>query len=178
MLEHLKGRLQRIDGPEVVLDIHGVGVRVRVSAPEDFARHLGTVVTLYTALDIQPRGWTVYGFRNQKERQSFEELWGIPGIGAGTALRLMPHLAQLRRGGSGRLPELPGIGPAKRQRLLRWLKRPPAEDQSGGVTARDLRAALGQLGVPPREARLRAVHAMAKHPEASLDQLLRFAIKR
>jgi len=176
MLDYLRGRLAGADETSVTVDVNGIGIRVRVADPESYTGLAGREIRIYTAIDVQPRRWTVYGFRNPDERRDFTALWRIPGIGPGTAMKLLPHADKIRSEGAGGIPDLPGIGPSKRSRLLKWLK---AEDHATGENAvRELAAALVALGIPPNEARARAARTTAGHPGASLEKLVRLAVRR
>ena len=178
MLEYLKGRLKQVGRGEVVLEVGGAEILIRIPTSSRYAKRLGQLVTVYTVLDIQVRRWTVYGFGSPKERKSFEELWKIPGIGAATALKLLPHRNALRDGRPAVLPELPGVGPAKRKRLLRWFRRGQGEEGANHEAVRELRAALKALGLHPKEAQAQAVRTLARNPGVSLEQLVRLAVKR
>jgi Holliday junction resolvasome RuvABC DNA-binding subunit len=176
MLEYLKGKVTSADETSVTIETNGMGFRVRVMYPERFSGMAGKKIVLWTALDVQPRRWTVYGFQSIGERLEFSELWRIPGIGPMTAMKLMPHLEGIRKQGAAGLPDLPGIGPAKRARLLKWLK--VEEKASSRDSARETAAALVALGVPPAEARSLASRVAAKYPDASLEKMVRLAVKR
>jgi Holliday junction DNA helicase RuvA len=176
MLDYLRGRVERIEGSTIVVAVNGLGVSVRVADPEAFSTMVGKEARIFTALDIQPRRWTVYGFRNPEERREFTELWRIPGIGPGTAMKLLPHVDRIRSEGPAGIPDIPGIGQAKRSRLLKWLK---AEDRATGEdAARELATALVALGLAPESARARAATTSAKHPGATLEKLVRLAVRR
>ena len=175
MIEYLRGKLVRVDPNGLVVEAAGLGLVVRVDAPARFAVQVGKIITLPAWLDIHSRGVRLYGFISAEERARFEKLLGIPGVGAGTALKLLPAFAALTAR-EAHLPEIPGIGPAKRARIARWLAKgsnPPAQ----APVEAELRMALEGLGLTPAEARTRATRVAAKAAGASLETLVRMAVK-
>lgn len=177
MLDSLRGRLARIGDNWIAVEVGGVGIRVRVASPAAYARSVGRTVSVHAALDIQTRRWTVFGFPSAEERDAFERLRRIAGIGAATALKLLPRLEELERGKAEALSGIAGIGPAKQKRILRWMKRPEGAAGPGSALVREVKEALRALGVPPGEAGARAARAVGRKPGAALEELVRAAVR-
>lgn len=175
MIEYLKGRLESVDADGLVIDAAGLGLRVRVHDPERFRSQEGTVVILPVILDIQARAVRLFGFKSSEEREQFEVLHAIPGVGAGTALKLLPAYAALTAK-DAHLPAIAGIGPAMRAKISRWLVRHGGASASAPIEA-ELRSALEGLGLSPAEARTRAARVAAKAAGADLAALVRMAVK-
>ncbi len=180
MLEFIRGRLESVNDSGIVINVGGVGLRIRVAATKPYMPNVGKTITVHLFLDIQPRRWTIYGFRAKTERDLFEGLIGIPGIGASSGLKLLPHIDDLRRGRTEEMPRLAGVGPAKQRRVLEWLERDTGRADAGraggGELANDLRAALENLGLRPEDARARAARAMSAKRGAGIEELLRLAV--
>jgi len=176
MIEYLKGRLESVDADGLVLDAGGLGLRVRVHEPERFRAQRGTVIVLPVMLDIQARAVRLFGFKTIEERTRFGVLHAIPGVGAGTALKLLPAYGALTSK-DAHLPAIAGIGPAMRAKISRWLARHGGAAASLPIEA-ELRSALEGLGLSPAEARTRAARVAAKAAGADLAALVRMAVKR
>ena len=180
MVEFVKGRLVRAAGGVVVVEAGGLGLRLRVHDEKRFLRFVGRRVSLPAWLAFSPRRLELYGFADAGERDRFTALLGIPGVGAATALKLLPAWDALVAAKGAEVPDLPGIGPAKRARIARWLarreggKRGPAGHPS--PEARDIAGALVGLGIAPVEARDRAARVLERHPQAPLEDLIRRAV--
>ena len=175
MIESVRGRVTTVDADGLVFEAAGLGLRVKVHDPERFRRFAGKEMTLPVHLDIQARSVRLFGFLTPEERGQFERLIAIPGVGAGTALKLLPAYAALT-GTHAHLPAIPGIGPSMRTKIARWLAR------KGGAPAADpveveLRSALEGLGLSPAEAKRRAAKVAARAEGASLEALVRMAVK-
>jgi Holliday junction resolvasome RuvABC DNA-binding subunit len=175
VIEYVKGRLEVVDGDGLVVEAAGIGLRVRVHDPERFRNLLGTPVSVPVLLDIQARSVRLIGFKTVEERSQFETLLKIPGVGAGTALKLLPVYAALMAP-NAQMPIVAGIGPAMRTKIARWLARHGGTPATASIEA-ELRAVLEGLGLSPAEAKARAARVAAKAAGADLEALVRLAVK-
>jgi Holliday junction DNA helicase RuvA len=175
VIEHLAGRLLAWRPDSLLVEVGGVGLRVRVSDGRRFAKRAGRRITLPVWLELHPRRAALFGFLDAEERSRFVSLVAIPGIGSATALKLLPHYAALAAGAA--VPDVPGLGPARRARLARALRR-GAAPTDGGAVVRDVARALRALGLSSAEARARAAEAAARRPGAPLEALIRAAVGR
>lgn len=190
MIGHLSGQLAVVRDGEVVIDCHGVGYRVLVSAatlaqlPE-----VGARATLHTHLSVREDALTLYGFLTAEELELFEVLLGVSGVGPKVALSIVGalpprQLAQaIAVGDEARLTSLPGVGKRLAQRLVVELGDRVA--QRGWVVADDLVPTLSEvvdaltgLGFTMTEAR-RAARAAAQRlgEDAAIEALIREALR-
>ena len=68
------------------------GFSIRVFAPTSTLNRLGDVgaeVTLYTHFHVREDGMALYGFSSEEDRDAFEQLIGISGVGPQIALALL-----------------------------------------------------------------------------------------
>ncbi len=177
MIEYVTGTLVSADDDGVVLEAAGLGLRLRVHEPARFRAMIGTRVTLPVRLDIQARAVRLVGFRDAAERAKFDRLHAIPGVGAVTALRLLPAYDELT-GAAKSLPAIPGVGPAMRAKIARWLARTGGAPVAPASVETELRTALEALGLSPAEAKTRAARVVAKAGNADLEALVRMAVRR
>ncbi len=157
MIARLKGTLVERGEERVVLDVHGVGYDL--SVPLSTLRGLGTSgseVTLLTRLIVRENAMELFGFAELQERQMFDLLLSVSGIGPRLALAVLSaaevHL--LRRAIASSdvdlLVSVPGIGKKTAQRLLVELKDKIGDLAGGPVSA----------GPPPGAGEAEAVDAL------------------
>lgn len=179
MVEYLRGRVTGIGAGWIVFEAGGAGLRVRVHDPARFGKLRGRAVVLPAWLEYGPRRLDLYGFIDARERERFESLVAIPGIGPATALRLLPAWDALAAPGGGVVPAIPGVGPAKTARIAKWLARRGGARTGGGAHTQDEAVrALRALGMGAAEARARAAAAAARAPGAGVEELVRLATAR
>ncbi len=177
MLSHVRGRLVSVEKDAIVVEAGGLGFRLLVSGPKDFRPGRGGEVTVPVVMETSGNEPVLVGFPDEEGRRNYRELRRIPGVGPATALRLLPRLDELRKGQTGILEDMKGLGPKRRDKILKWLKRPPEEAASCSEKSRALRDALESLGINPPESRARASRAMRRKPGATLEELVRLAVK-
>ena len=159
MIARLRGKpvARRPDG--LVLDVNGVGYLV-AATPSALRRAEGAEeVSLETYLHVREDALQLYGFAEAAERELFEHLLSVTGVGPKVALAIVSGSspAELRRAivldDTARFEAIPGIGKKTAQRVVLELKEKIAsaadapESQGGGE-----RAPHGPGG--PRRARL------------------------
>lgn len=126
--EYLKGTLASLDHEYAVIDIHGIGYRIDVPINLVGTLKIGSVVQLYTSWVVREQSQTLYGFASKEERDLFELLIGISGIGPRTALNLLGRLSPdklasaIHKHDVAALSSVPGIGKKTAERLLIDLK--------------------------------------------------------
>ncbi|HVP39159.1 MAG TPA: Holliday junction branch migration protein RuvA [Candidatus Saccharimonadales bacterium] len=189
MIARLTGRLAERSPTRVVVDVHGVGYELAV--PLSTSGQLGvpgTEVTLHTRLVVRESSMELFGFHSLAEREVFDLLLQVTGIGPKLALAVLSgaevHL--LRRAiGSGDvdlLTTVPGIGRKTAQRILvelrekigeAWEHAPAA---GPGAESDDAVEALVSLGYPRAGAVQFVRQAAQGEPGASAEDLLRRAL--
>jgi Holliday junction DNA helicase RuvA len=165
MIARLSGSLLEKSPPSVLIDVAGVGYQVDVPMSTFYdLPDIGARVSLFTRLIVREDAHLLYGFLTAGEREAFDQLIRISGVGPRTALAVLSGLsvADLTQAvamqESARLLKVPGIGRKTAERLLLELKGRLADaiPGAGGSTAVDvsgdiLRALLA-LGYSEREA--------------------------
>lgn len=125
MYAYLKGTLVDTTPLETIVEVQGIGYRLWVSM-KDFGRlpQIGEKIQLYTSFIVRELSHTLYGFLIKEERDLFEELIAITGIGPKTGLSILGHLSvqELQEAVYGHdstcLAKVPGIGKKTAERLL------------------------------------------------------------
>lgn len=139
MISIVQGTVLEV-GQSVVVMIGGVGVSVLVPSGLLVRTGPGESLTLHTSLVVREDALTLYGFSTQAERQVFDQLLTVSGVGPRIALaaldcyspRELFDLIQLadERG----LMAIPGIGRKSAQRLILELTDKLAVPSSGAPT--------------------------------------------
>lgn len=125
MYAYLNGELKSTSPSKVILDVQGVGYLIFIPT-HTFGKlpELGQKVCLYTTFVVRELSHSLYGFLSEKERELFEVLMDISGVGPKLALSLISHLSfsQLHSAVStSNIPVLckvPGVGKKTAERLL------------------------------------------------------------
>ena len=152
MISRLRGVVAARTAAGIVLDVGGVGYLV-AATPRVTAR-VGDEATIETYLHVREDAMQLYGFATADERELFEMLLGVSGIGPKVALAIVSGSspAELRRAIArddlARFEAIPGIGRKTAQRVVMELKEKigePAVVGAGGgaVLARDALVELG-----------------------------------
>jgi holliday junction DNA helicase RuvA len=182
MSAKLRGRPvgRTLDG--VVLDVGGVGYLVRTTV-RALRKADGAEVELDTYLHVREDALQLYGFAEPAERELFEQLLSVSGVGPKVALAIVSGSTprELRRAialeDTTRFTAIPGIGKKTAQRVVLELKEKLGlEEELGPGGARELvaRDALVELGYTVVEAE-RAL--AATDPEAPAEERVRQALK-
>jgi Holliday junction DNA helicase RuvA len=183
VIAQLTGKVaaRRLDG--VVLDVNGVGYLLSTTQRALRKAQGGGEVTLDTYLHVREDALQLYGFAEPAERELFELLLSVSGVGPKVALAILSSSTpgDLRRAialeDTTRFVAIPGIGKKTAQRVVLELKEKlgPVEaiGESPGeeLVARD---ALVELGYSIPEAE----RALAEtDPELPPEERVRQALK-
>jgi Holliday junction DNA helicase RuvA len=154
VIARLRGRVAGRAGPGLIIDVNGVGYLVH-AAPSVHRLGAGEItVEIHTI--VREDALQLYGFGNSDERQVFELLLGVSGVGPKVALAIIAGStpAELRRAIAlddvKRFQAIPGVGLKTAQRVVLELKEKlaaVAEPTTGG-DSRLARDALVELGWP------------------------------
>lgn len=129
MIAHLSGVLLEKHPNQAIVETGGVGYDVAI--PVSTYTHLpdaGTQVRLRIHTHVREDALALYGFLTQDEKQLFEKLIGVSGIGPTLAIKILSGLAApdlvtyIRRGEVDRLVRIPGIGKKTAERMVLELR--------------------------------------------------------
>jgi holliday junction DNA helicase RuvA len=186
MISFLDGEVVDKSVGRIVLDVGGIGYELAV--PSSLLAALPSVgdrARVHTRLVVREDSMTLFGFASTDERELFDLLTGVTGVGPKVALAFLSSLKPeaLRRavasGDADALTVVPGVGKKVAQRVVLDLR-----ERLGGGGAEiiaigplaDVRDALLALGLTPVEASqvLSDIDAEGKAP----DDLLREALQK
>jgi len=181
MISRLRGTVVARTPAGLVLDVGGVGYLV--AATPRVTGRVGDEATVETYLHVREDTLQLYGFASAEERELFESLLGVSGIGPKVALAIVSGSppAELRRAIArddfARFEAIPGIGRKTAQRVVMELKDKLAEpalagSTGGGLLARDALVELGWSVVD-------ADRALAEVDESlPVEEQVRVALKK
>lgn len=186
MIAYLKGTLVSRGLDRCVIEAGGVGYLVHLT-PACSARlaGVGGTVTLHIHHHVREGEQTLYGFLEQSEREVFQRLIGVSGVGPRLALAVLGGLdpvavqAAILTGDAAALSRVKGVGKKTAERIILELKDRLDVEISGlpfgvepGVPA-DVLAALATLGFSRGES-LRALREVqGRLGAAGADEILR-----
>jgi Holliday junction DNA helicase RuvA len=161
MISFLDGELVEKGGDRVVIAVAGVGYDVAV--PTSVLAGLppvGRPARIHTRMVVREDAMTLYGFATTDERELFDLLTGVTGVGPKVALSFLSALRPeaIRRaviaGDAAALTVVPGVGKKVAQRVVLDLRdRLGGEgDLVAGGPLADVREALLSLGLTAGEA--------------------------
>lgn len=185
MIAHLRGTILFRTGDAIVLDVGGVGYRVRVPALTMVKLgDVGAQAQLHTHLQVREDDLSLFGFATQDELELFEKLLGVSGIGPKVALGMLSSgspatiAGAISQGNLDVLTHIPGIGKKTAQRLVLELKgKVELGEEMPELSALDneVAATLINLGYSAAESQ-RAAQAVAGSG-ATLEDRLRAALQ-
>lgn len=188
MIATLRGEVSQIEENALIVEIGGVGLRVFVPAPVRTNATAGEVLFLFTHLVVREDALTLYGFESQADRDLFNILLGVDGVGPKVALSVLSTLTldTIQRAIFGDEEELlgkvPGVGKKTAQKMAIHLKdKLKPTDALARVAAfadydSEVLAALTALGYSVVEAQA-AIQAIPKDAPKDVEERLRVALQ-
>lgn len=124
MIGYLSGKIIFKKPTRVILDVNGVGylVNISISTFEKIADQ--ERVSLYTYLSVKEDALDLYGFYSIAEKEMFEMLISVNGIGPKTAQSILSGIQiedlkeALKTGNIARIISVPGIGRKTAERMM------------------------------------------------------------
>lgn len=161
MIALLRGPVEHVGLDSVIIVVGGIGWKVSVTPVAAQSLPRGEEAVLHTSMVVREDSMTLYGFMTADDRDVFEKLLNVSGIGPRTALAALSVLSgdDLRRAVRDQdltaLQKIPGVGKKSAQRMVLEigdklgvpahvdaLSAPSAND----AAAEEVKAALVQLG--------------------------------
>jgi holliday junction DNA helicase RuvA len=194
MIGQLRGKLTERRPNQVMLDVAGVGYLVQIPLSTfSVLAALNSDVTLLIHTHVREDQFTLYGFLTAREKQIFELLLTVSGVGPSLALKILSGmriselLPAIRNSDLALLERIPGIGRKTAERIVVELRDKAAAlepPEAGKPAARsplesDVASALLNLGYEARSVD-RTLEQIRKSGAAENDfnALLRAALQQ
>lgn len=201
MIEYIKGRLDDLTPTEAVVECHGVGYSLNISLNTYSAIQGKDEVKLYVYESIREDAYTLFGFVSKRERELFELLISVSGIGGNTARMILSALTPselcevISSGNERMLKTVKGIGLKTAQRIIVDLKDkitmsdlvageegPTVNSNVLSDKHREIKeeavAALTMLGFPPAPSQKVVLAILKEDADATVEQVIKQALKR
>ncbi|MBP9145373.1 MAG: Holliday junction branch migration protein RuvA [Thermoanaerobaculia bacterium] len=197
MIGWLSGKVVHAVPDRLILDVGGVGYQVAIPLSTYYEiqkADAGATLRLFIHTHVREDALALYGFWSERERELFERLIAVSGIGPRLAQVVLSGMAPdeliaaLAAGDVAKLVRIPGVGKKTAERMVVELRDklqalaaelPAARAAAAtGGSDNDLVAALVNLGYKPSLAEGAVGAARKDAPEAAFHELLRLALRR
>jgi Holliday junction DNA helicase RuvA len=188
MIATLRGEIIQIEDNALIIEVGGVGLRVFVPAPVRGRVKVGEASLLYTHLVVREDALTLYGFETQADRDLFNMLLGVDGVGPKVSLAVLSSLTldTVQRAvfteESELLSRVPGVGKKTAQKIVLHLHdRLKPTDALGKIASlsdkdSEVLAALTALGYSVVEAQT-AIQSLPNDAPEDVEERLRMALQ-
>jgi len=190
MVGYLKGKIISKKPTKIILDVNGVGYLVNISIGTFEKIGDKEEISLYTYLAVKDDALDLYGFYSMDEKEMFELLISVSGIGPKTAQSILSGIQindlkeALKTGNIARIISVPGIGRKTAERMMVELrdKVESLGESTDGVSfgtssvRSDAIAALSNLGYNPKIAERIVRAVLDKNSNIAIEDLIKEAL--
>jgi len=189
MIAHLRGRLISKHPNQAIVEAGGVGYDVTITVPtfSDLPA-AGSDVALHIHTHVREDALALYGFLRPEEKQLFEKLITVSGIGPALGIKILSGMptaemvGAIRGNDFARLTKIPGIGRKTAERMCVELRDklegfgapPPVVAHS--VVEEDVISALTNLGYQRTLAEKAVERAVQSAGRENFDAIFRSAL--
>lgn len=128
MISYIKGILEDMSPGMVVVDNHGIGYQMMVPMRGESFPKIGQEIKIYTHMHVREDDVSLFGFLSKEEKEAFELLVGVNGIGPKVGLSVLSTLSvyELKMAVISEdvktISKTPGLGPKGAKKLILELK--------------------------------------------------------
>lgn len=191
MIAYLKGEFVYKSPAVVHMDVNGVGYEVQISLHTySSIQHLDRGV-LHTFLLIREDAHILFGFFEQQEKEMFQQLLSVSGIGASTARVILSYMKPeelakaIVQGDSRALEGIKGIGKKTAERLVLELRDKLVKfnaeannfPMKNNTLQQDALNALTALGISRQAAGQAVENSLKVNPNLSVEELVKLALR-
>ena len=124
MIASLFGKTRALKLDQTILEVNGVGYLVHITAKTSSQMSIGRDYQLFTSMVVREDSMTLYGFLQSDERELFELVQTVSGIGPKVALAITAAMSiedlshAVANKNESAIAAVPGIGKKGAQRLI------------------------------------------------------------
>lgn len=193
MIYSLRGKVLELSPTHTVVEVNGVGYYIGISLQTSEKLSLHQDCFIYTQQIIRDDAHLLFGFYTLQEKEMFNLLISVNGVGAVSALILLSSLSLeetasgIMSGNSALLQRVKGIGAKTAQRIIVDLKDKVTKfDISSGelsanvdnkVKEESLKA-LEVLGISKKMAERHANQILKSNPAVTVEELVKQILKK
>lgn len=188
MIASLQGVLAAHKSDHAVVVVNGVGFKVHVPL-NTITADIGQEVMLLTLMIVREDAITLYGFSSESEREAFEKLISVTGVGPRIALAILGTMSLDRLysavagGQADAFSRVPGVGKKIAEKIIFELKSKikgadglvPASAGGASDVNRDVMEALISFGYSASEAN-EAIKAIPADVPNDFEERMRRAL--
>ena len=190
MISSISGTVKSTSISSIVIEVGGVGILVQLPVRVAAQMQVGKVANLHTYLIVREDALTLYGFVDLVDRDFFELLLSVTGIGPKVAQSILAASEAsvianaIVSSNLKSLESVPGLGKKGAQRLVLELKDKAANFAGGNVSAKlsitnQVENALQGLGYSAKEsgAMIAQIAGSEKIENLNAAEILKLALK-
>ena len=198
MIEYIKGELTDLTPAMATVEVAGVGYGLNISLNTFSAIQGKKEVKLYVYEAIREDAYVLFGFVNKKEREMFELLITVNGVGANTARMMLSDMSvaelcnAISTGNARLIQSIKGIGKMTAQRIIVDLRDKivalgiaeeiPAGGQMQAPVNNQVKdeavSALTMLGFSPAPTQKVVLQILQQQPDLPVEQVVKLALKQ
>src|SRR2546429_740285 len=125
MIAHLSGKLLSKQPNQVIIDVQGVGYQVNIPLSTFYeVGETGNSIQLLIHTHVREDTLALFGFKTAKEKQLFEQLTSVSGIGPKLGITILSGMSvdelmpAIRQNNILRLTSIPGVGKKTAERMV------------------------------------------------------------
>lgn len=189
MIAYIQGRIDRLTPTEVIIDVMGIGYRIQITLASYAVLQDLRESRLWITEIIREDTHELYGFVGEAERDCFEKLTSVSGVGPSTARLILSSYSPedlyefIESGNVDRIKMVKGIGLKTAQRIIVDLKGKialdaVAESNPQSATSEEAFMALKMLGFaePAIKKVLKALRD--EDPNLEVEEIIKLALQR
>ena len=193
MITHIQGKLIEKTPTYVVIDVNGVGYKIKISL-QTFSAIKGELCKLFTHFSVKEDSHTLFGFFEESERHLFRNLISVSGVGPSTAQVILSTFSPdeiinyITTTDVAAVQSVKGIGAKTAQRIIIDLKDKVAKglptsdllfDRMDNTIKLEALSALLALGFAKKGAESKIEKVLKSNPEiASVEELVKTALSQ
>jgi len=192
MIYSLRGIIQELTPTNVVIDVNGVGYYAGISLQTSQNLKQGSEVLLYIQQIIREDAHLLFGFYSKEEKEMFNLLISVNGVGPVSALILLSSLSlpeaanAILSGNSGLIQKVKGIGAKTAERIIIDLRdkvgafgnsEEKLSNRADNKNKNEALSALEVLGISKRISEKIADRILKQNPDLSVEELVKEILK-
>ena len=144
MIGSLRGIVDLLDRPFLIIDVNGVGYRVLVTNEVSSKAKLGSKIKLFTYTHVKEDALDLFGFEELEDLKLFEDFLTVPGIGPKTAMNVFSFhkrgdiINAILTGDVSVLTSVPRLGTKNAQKIIIELKGKIGSTKELDLTGKEL----------------------------------------
>ena len=198
MIDYIKGELTELTPALATVEAAGVGYGLNISLNTFSAIQGKKEVKLYVHEAIREDAYVLFGFVNKKEREMFELLITVNGVGANTARMMLSGMSiselcnAISTGNARLIQGIKGIGKMTAQRIIVDLRDKivalgiadeiPVGGQMIAPVNNQVKdeavLALTMLGFAPAPTQKVVLQILQEQPDLPVEQVVKLALKQ